>query len=280
MSQQHKYPLQIAFETTISNVAEWGKYGWQPGGGKVTHTVEDNNIDHTQAYVDELSSSLKDLIGKHTVKNYESMNGDTVYSFNKNDGVFKFYKINDFVKHHIVYELTWELYSTIITIRWDKTASKIKILEKQSKTSKEKKLLIITDAIKFQTFHNWIYGMFSYFYKLENELVKKPAAKPEPPTISANIFNQDSSPKRQAIDSSVEETNKVNNPMKETLESVMTKEGFSQDIIQIIVDQEIDLVTFDDYDTQSLKQDLKDVGIKLGPLNKIIKFHESRKSKL
>ena len=156
MSQQHKYPLQIAFETTILNVAEWGKYG------KITHTVEDtyNNIDHTQAYVDELSNSLKDLIGKHTVRNTETMNGDTVYSFGKNDGViFKFYKKYD---HHIVYELTWELYSTVITIRWDKTVSKIKILQKPSNTSKGKKLLIITDATKFQTFHNWIYGMFSY----------------------------------------------------------------------------------------------------------------------
>lgn len=68
----------------------------------------------------------------------------------------------------------------------------------------------------------------------------------------------------------------VTKEVQETLESIMIKEGFSQDVIQLLADQEIDLTTFDTYDTERLRKDLKDIGVKLGPLNKIIKLHESR----
>jgi hypothetical protein len=64
----------------------------------------------------------------------------------------------------------------------------------------------------------------------------------------------------------------------QNLESILTEAGFNSDIIRSLLDQELDLEMFDEYDTNTLKQDLMAYGMKLGPVNKVIKFQEIRKS--
>jgi len=60
------------------------------------------------------------------------------------------------------------------------------------------------------------------------------------------------------------------------LKSILTHAGLTEEVIKLMVNKFEDLVEFEYYDTESLKQDLKDSGLESSIISQIITIHEQR----